>query len=631
MKLIKYFYLLIICFSVSSCADFLDNAPDDQLTLEIIFNDKERTEGWLANIYSGIPDVIWSYAKYIGYDTMSDDLTPSYRWTPWDWKPIDFTMGNWYTDSEWKSNFWNELPQRIRQAYIFIENVHPTRDLSEAEVENMKNEARFLIAYYYWINTNAYGSVPFFDDVVDVNAPVEELMKGQVPFDEMVDWVDGQLFDLSKKLPASYSEARMYGRATSIMCLAVRARMLLFAASPLVNGNPDYAGFQNYDGKERFNSTYSAEKWVRATKACKELIDAAHAAGHKLYYEYNEDGSIDPFMSYQNMMFRREADGNKEILFVRPDCNFGEYEGHATPRGCNGNGGLGVPQSLVDAFFMENGLPPILGYNADNTPIINATSGYSEKGFSTTEEVRNTKWNETQGDGKVTLANTFNMYCHREPRFYVSVLYNGAWFKSEGRTTRFMSGEWDGGPTHDAPQQGYLVRKKYHPETNRREGYTPYRPGIVYRLGEAYLNYAEALNESSPGSADILKYLNLIRERAGVPTYGSAAGQIPAPSGQAAMREAIYRERRVELNNEGIRYDDIRRLKLGEKLLNGDVMGMNFGGTKYSDDKNDPESFFVRTKSFRKIYSKKCYWFPVHQGEIDKDPTLVQAPFWVTK
>lgn len=101
----------------------------------------------------------------------------------------------------------------------------------------------------------------------------------------MVDWIDAQLVDLSKKLPASYlnESTQFYGRATSIMCLAVRARMLLFAASPLVNGNEWYAGFKNYDGKFRFSQTYDPAKWKRAADANRELIEAAHAAGHDWY------------------------------------------------------------------------------------------------------------------------------------------------------------------------------------------------------------------------------------------------------------------------------------------------------------------------------------------------------------
>lgn len=163
--------------------------------------------------------------------------------------------------------------------------------------------ACFLIAYYYWMMIEAYGSVPFFDGLADVNDP--NLMRGQIPFDEMVDWIDGQLVSLSKKLPTSWlsESTQFYGRATSIMCLAVRARMLLFAASPLVNGNEWYNGFKNYDGKDRFSQTYDASKWNRAADACKELIEAAHAAGHDLVREYNADGSIDPFMSCYNVLF----------------------------------------------------------------------------------------------------------------------------------------------------------------------------------------------------------------------------------------------------------------------------------------------------------------------------------------
>ena len=155
----------------------------------------------------------------------------------------------------------------------------------------------------------------------------------------------------------------------------------------------------------------------------------------------------------------------------------------------------------------------------------------------------------------------------------------------------------------------------------------------MYRLGEAYLNYAEALNESSPGDPDILKYLNLIRERAGVPEYGTGTDnngfqRIHCTNDQETVRELIRKERRVELCCEGIRYSDIRRWKLGEQFLNTDEYGMNFQGTSYSDDASDSHSFFVRSVVLKRVYQKKQYWFPIHQTEIDKDPTLVQAPFW---
>lgn len=615
MKFLNYITVILLIMTFTSCSDYLDQKPEDILTLEKVFNDKTRTEDWLAGIYSNIPDPYWGMIRDIGYDAFGDDMAPSTGWEQFGWDVIAKQRGDWNPTSNWGSDYWDILPKRIRSAYIFIENVKelPAQKVSEEEVRIMKNEARFLIAYYNFLLIQAYGPVPFNDGIRTAD---EDLLNERRPYDELVSWIDNELKEVSEELPATYSDASKFGRATSIMALAVRARMLLFAASPLVNGNPDYSGYTNSLGEPLFNATYDPQKWVRASNACKELIDAAHQAGHDLYYEYNDDGSIDPFLSYQNMLFRKTTDGNTEILFARPDVNHWEYDKHAQPRGTAGNGGLGVTQSLVDAFFMENGLP-----------IDDPNSGYVEKGFSQSSEFRNTKWIEVQGnqqgkEGQVTLPNTYNMYTHREPRFYISVLYNGAWYRRENRTTRFMKDEWDGGPTHDAPQNGYLARKKVHPDHDPRNGTNPYRPGILYRLGEAYLNYAEALNESDPGNPDILKYVNLIRERAGIP-------DLPGGMNQSEMREAIHRERRVELNCEmGLRYHDIRRWKIGEETLDREFYGMNFFGSQYCDDENNPDCYFVRKPYQERQFSKKNYWIPIHQTELDINPELVQNPFW---
>jgi starch-binding outer membrane protein, SusD/RagB family len=94
------------------------------------------------------------------------------------------------------------------------------------------------------------------------------------------------------------------------------------------------------------------------------------------------------------------------------------------------------------------------------------------------------------------------------------------------------------------------------------------------------------------------------------------------------MREAIRREKRVELNCEGIRYSDIRRWKIGEEVLNQDFTGMNFFGTQLSDDAGNANAYFKRTVYQTRVFTKKNYWFPVPQSEIDKNPNLVQNPFW---
>lgn len=604
---------------LTSCVDYLDKESDTELTLPMVFEDKTRIEGWLANVYSHVPDPYWGYARKLGWDILSDDMTASERWRQWDWKVIPMLLGEWTPSTDWDGNYWARLPQLIREANIFIENVHPLPDqgISATEVTYMKAEMRFMIAYYYYLLSNTYGPIPFKPNyIAPTDFNLADLMEGQRPYYEVVDWVDKELKEVAEILPAKYTEARKYGRATSIMCLAVRARMLLFAASPLVNGNPDYANHKNKDGENLFSTTADKTKWAYAAQACKELIDAAEAAGHKLYTEKNEDGTIDPFMSYQNLFLTRYDEGNTEILFARPGgSEYGEYEKHATPAASGGSGGLGVTQSLVDAFFMENGLP----INDDD-------SEYVETGFSVSDETRdNTVWDTEVNGGAITKSGTYNMYCHREPRFYITVSYNNSYFTQERRVFDFFNGSADNPHTHDAPQNGYLIRKKISPDLNVKQGTYKYRPGIVYRLGEAYLNYAEALNESDPGNGDILVYLNKIRERAGIRQYTTGATDenfIHVDlNDQAEMRKLIRAERRVELSCEGIRYDDLRRWKEAENVLNGDFYGMNFSG-------RDKSSFYVRTPYLKRVYKKAYYWFPIHQSEIDKNDKLVQSPYW---
>ena len=603
---------------LTSCVDYLDKEPDTELTLPMVFEDKTRIEGWLANVYSHVPDPYWGYARKLGWDILSDDMTASERWRQWDWKVIPMLLGEWTPSTDWDGNYWARLPQLIREANIFIENVHPLPEqgISATEVTYMKAEMRFMIAYYYYLLSNTYGPVPFKPNyIAPTDFNLADLMEGQRPYYEVVDWVDKELKEVAKILPPKYTEARKYGRATSIMCLAVRARMLLFAASPLVNGNPDYANHKNKDGENLFSTTEDKSKWAYAAQACKELIDAAEAAGHKLYTEKNDDGTIDPFMSYQNLFLTRYDEGNTEILFARPGgSEYGEYEKHATPAASGGSGGLGVTQSLVDAFFTENGLP------------INDDPEYVETGFSRSNETRdNTVWDTEVNGGAITTSGTYNMYCHREPRFYITVSYNNSYFTQEKRLFNFFNGSADNPHTHDAPQNGYLIRKKISPDLNVKQGTYKYRPGIVYRLGEAYLNYAEALNESDPGNVEILDYLNKIRERAGIRKYTTGdtdENNIHVDlNDQAEMRKLIRAERRVELSCEGIRYDDLRRWKEAENVLNGDFYGMNFSG-------KDNSSFYVRTPYLKRVYKKAYYWFPIHQSEIDKNDKLVQSPYW---
>ena len=639
-KIRKYIALgMIAMFSLSSCSDYLDREPDDQLTLETVFENKTNMERWLAYIYNATP----KFYNYDGADAVADELAPSVGWESQGFKAILYQNGNWTSASGGVINYWETFPMRIRQAYIFIKYAHALPDVTEKEVNYMKAECRFFIAYFHAVMAMTYGAVPIIRDATE-EITGETLLLKQEPFNTVVDWAANELLETSKLLPAYYDEDNKYGRITSIICLAMRARLLTFAASPLVNGNqdPDMVNMKNCDGVSIFDSTFKPERWKTAVDANKLLIDEAEKAGHKLYIETIGD-DVDAFQSYQNALMLRYNQGNMEILFPRTYDDAGYFDRQANPRSMGGAGAIGVTQSLVDAFFMNNGLVPITGYTNDGaTPVINSESGYSETGYSTVDESYKTTWmyatkggTEQETEHVIVPKNTYKMYCGREPRFYISVLYNEEyhWGKdksnAKNKFANFFSGGEDGGPSHDSPSAGYLIRKRVDPSAIPASSSGTYkkRQGVLYRLAEAYLSYAESLYEYSvamgtytDNETEILDYINRVRYRAGIPQYGKGADQIPVT--EAQLRDLIRRERRVELNCEaGIRFDDLRRWKEAETALNGKFYGMNALAKSTERDE-----YYKRT-----LYQTRrfiSYWWPIPQDDIDKNTNLRQLPGW---
>lgn len=639
-KIRKYIALgTIAMFSLSSCSDYLDKEPDDQLTLETVFENKTNMERWLAYIYNATP----KFYNYDGADAVADELAPSVGWESQGFKAILYQNGNWTSASGGVINYWETFPMRIRQAYIFIKYAHALPDVTEKEVNYMKAECRFFIAYFHAVMAMTYGAVPIIRDATE-EITGETLLLKQEPFNTVVDWAANELLETSKLLPAYYDEDNKYGRITSIICLAMRARLLTFAASPLVNGNQDsdMVNMKNCDGVSIFDSTFKPERWKTAVDANKLLIDEAEKAGHKLYIETIGD-DVDAFQSYQNALMLRYNQGNMEILFPRTYDDAGYFDRQANPRSMGGAGAIGVTQSLVDAFFMNNGLVPITGYTNDGaTPVINSESGYSETGYSTVDESYKTTWmyatkggTEQETEHVIVPKNTYKMYCGREPRFYISVLYNEEyhWGKdksnAKNKFANFFSGGEDGGPSHDSPSAGYLIRKRVDPSAIPASSSGTYkkRQGVLYRLAEAYLSYAESLYEYSVATGtytdnetEILDYINRVRYRAGIPQYGKGADQIPVT--EAQLRDLIRRERRVELNCEaGIRFDDLRRWKEAETALNGKFYGMNALAKSTERDE-----YYKRT-----LYQTRrfiSYWWPITQDDIDKNTNLRQLPGW---
>ncbi len=643
MKKIKFtIYLvmgLLAANFTTSCSDFLDKEPDTELTTEMVFQNRDKVYSWLSYIYNIIhtPDK-WALTAD-GYEILADDLVASRRWQQWDWKDVLGKIdGSWTINSPWGGNLWHMMPRYIRHGYIFENMAHalPENDLPQSEIDNMKNEVKFLCAYGWWLLAENYGGIPFKPDyIAPTDFTLSELMVGQSKFDDVVNYCDKEMLDAANALPAVYSDPAKYGRINKIMALTVRARMLLFAASPIVNGNKMYANYRNNEGEQIFNMTYDHNKWVKAVEAIKLVIDEAEAAGYELYKEVGPSGDIDPFMSTYNVHIKKWNEGNHEITFpvTKGNAYAGTFLRVTSVRNVGGGNGLGVYQGLVDAFFTENGLP-----------IDDPNSGYVEDGFSTSVEKRTdiTSWPYGTGvAGEITANGTYNMYCHREPRFYNAVSFHNSWLAVDGgRPYNFLYNYDDNvqsSSPHDAPQNGYLARKSLCVTDDYNNGAVIMtdRQAFLYRLAFTYLDYAEALNETYDDASkrvEALDYVNRIRERAGVRqyTFDNVAADdedyIHIDNTQEATRKAIRMERRVELCCENNRWYDIRRWMIAEDIpeMNGPCMGMNAQGRTRN-------TFHQRTATpdQDRVWKKQYYWFPIYIDEYEKNPNLVEGPFWV--
>lgn len=639
LKESKNFLILVIAIftllGMASC-DYLDKEPDTELTMDMAFENINKVYKSLSYCYSGIlsPEEM-SYCGAYAADELGDNFILNRTVGDWNYSyEVHLLYDGWTPTSWWEGvgDIFDTYPKLIRQSQLFQQRIHsiPDEGLTQDEVDNMKLECRFLICYYYWVQTMVFGPMPFSPTkAVSSDASTDEYYQKRAPMDSIVNWIDKELLNISEKLPAKYDESNKYGRITSIMALTLRSQMLLFNASPLVNGNSMYKDYANKDGEKLFSQEYDANKWVRAANACKLLIDKADSAGYKLYKEYNTDGSIDPFLSCQNLYFTYASGGNNEITFPYTGwysgCSNHTWEGYediAIARTLGHAGAMGVYQGAIDAFFMKNGLP-----------ITNSQSGYKEDGFSSVEDTRDTKFN---GDGKVggiTSSGTYNMWCNREPRFYVDVYFQGAYNKALGRKMDFRlssnlenNGNWNSSPTC------YLVRKKIYPDDHGSPNeVNTSRPSIIYRLGITYLDYAEAVNEAyndHDHRVEALKYLNQIRERAGVRLYSFSVNNdqfIKISDDQDAVRNVVRRERRVETFADGLRFIDIRRWMIAENIpeMNGPAIGMNW-------QSRDNSKFFQRTEitTHTRSWYKKYYWAPIPQSELDKNTNLVQSPYW---
>ena len=610
---------LALLLAAASC-DFLDVVPEGSPTQDDIYKTQAQAEKMLFMVYGKCPDLF--HAQAMPDLSGGDDLISSYYGSVryFSWKSLVYATSQesstntyfnmWGTTSGLPTgNYSYNIYEGIRYAYNFLNNIGSVPDISEANLRYWSGEAHFLIAHLHQILLEYYGPIVLAREEIDLNAPASSVNVPRSTYDECVNFIEEEFRKAADMLP-DYWGPIAYGRAIKATALAYRARLLLYSARKLFNGNELYKGIVNKNGDHLFPTQYDEKKWELAAQAAKDVMNL------NLYSLVGADGT-DPYASF-NTLFTSVGSGTggaTEKIYTRIASGY-QWRVVTTPPSVGGTayGGYGVTQKQVDAFAMANGRYPITGYTDGDQarPIIDPDAGYSESGFSKFKH-------PIYGDE----LETFKMYQNREPRFYVNVFWSGmTWHGANKKTANvqfYFNGNSGPGKSHNYPPTGYLAHKFTNPSIDTSTGNYGYLDFPVFRYAEILLNYVEALNEYDPSNADITLYLNMIRKRAGVPdieeVYPDAAGD------QTRMRELIRRERQVELCFENLRYFDTRTWMTAETDNNMPVYGMNISA---KDHKANGE-FWQRVickydggRDGNRVFTKRCYLFPISQEELDR-------------
>lgn len=639
---------------MSSCADYLDVDKYfyDQLSIDSAFSKRKYVDGWLSNAFEPIQYITEGEGMR---RWMSDDIVK--------YEGRDYQNGNYSasTNNGDSENLLLKAYEAVRKASTFIDNVDRCGELTQVEKADMKGQMRFIRAYAYWSLIRHFGPVPLIPEHgLDVSLSYEELSLPRASLDEIVEFIDQDLVIAARSLPMTRTVNNM-GRPTRGAALALRARILLWVASPLMNGNKDLFNVKDNHGRQLVPQEYDESKWAKAAAAAKEVMDLGI---YELYtiepdpetpeYErppYNAkysdknfpDGwaNVDPYLSYKSI-FDGTIIGSKnpELIFTRTSRGneqINHWVSNCMPRTLSGSNLIGVSQKQIDAYYMDNG---------QTVQEAKATGYYKEDGFTTSDNPLN------PGGAPFLPANVSWQYAHREPRFYASIAYCGSiWVCASANEAQYRNKQIfyyrdlnDGkqGFKEDCPLTGIGFKKFVNDEDAFTQGgYRMDKTENTIRYAEMLLIYAEALNELTPGQSytvekyngetmtvqrdvnEIRSAMKPIRMRAGVPDFDDVVYE-----NQELFRTALKRERQIELVGENcFRYYDLRRWKDALLEENQPLMGCNIN---ISDDETRIQEFYRPTvvASMPKVFTQRMYLWPFPDKELKRNVNLTQNPGW---
>jgi len=660
-RIAKSVLILQVVIGMTSCKDYLniDNYFDDEFNIDSVFTNARYMEAYMWGAAALFPDESHTIRSNYTPGPMATDeafngLTGG--GTANIYYGMDFATGNINPDHFGGLDQWQTYYKIIRKCNSILQNLDQPKDLNSTDRFRIEGYTRFIRAYAYYNILVDYGPpILLGDEVVNTNESLEYYDRPRATYDEAMEYTCTEFEKAAQLLPADVSILD-FGRPTKGAALALVARLRLIHASPLFNGGPVAASYfgnwtRKTDGVHYVNQEYDENRWAVAAAAAKRVMDLGK---YKLYTAIADESTpalpegvtsdpnfygtypngaagIDPFKSYSdNFTGEAVAAINPELIWGRntPYLNDNINKG-AFPPTLGGWGRFCVTQKVVDAYLMDDG-----------RTINEAKSDgyYSETGFTT--EPRNFS-------GYPLNAGVYNMYAHREMRFYASVGFNEAvWLALSSSTLNnytakyyYQDADGRGGVNATSPNYpitGYIIRKFTHPMdafTGTGARFIPKAYPII-RYAEILLSYAEALNNLTGSHSvqlgdqqytvtrdaeEIKNAFNLVRYRAGLP--GLTASQL---NDKAEVQKQIERERMVEFLWENRRFYDVRRWGIYEQTEREPIRGMNpDGATK--------ETYYQRvipgTSSFlTRQVNKKLVWVPIPRDEMRRLPSLDQNP-----
>lgn len=590
MKGIKTCLLLTVLLLTACNDNFLDITPPDRYSDGVVWTDKALINLFVNDIYVG---------QHYGFKSVMMSSICDEAMEVWGWETACVVQsaisptyigilapGGWVWNSQLS---WNHFYAKIRDCNIFLKNIEIS-GIEGDDINQLKGEVYFLRAYYYNLLMSFHGGVPLIAKVYDLG---EDYQIARNTLAETVDFIVKDLDTAIGLLPLSGDKAR----ATKGAAMALKARVLLYAASDLFNSKVSWSSDYSHPELVSYMDDNRRERWQKAKDAAKAVIDLNV---YKLIGEGGFATSEAASENYANIFLNKGTDEDIFLhFFDNTNYDFTDFNNRPNlgqlnePNGWYGWGGNTPIGQMVDSYEMING----------------------EK----------FDWNNPEYKAAP--------YKNRDPRFYASILYDGAPWRQRPSDTYGVDPEGivqtgyyensngtftPGLDTRQGPiyawngtYSGYYMRKFIDP-TIDHEHENQKLPFRQIRYAEVILNYVEACLELGE-EVEAVNYLNKIRVRAGMPT-------IPAGETGTALRERYRNERKIELAFEQHRYFDIRRWMIAPQVI------YNAKGVEIRYPYGSEIANYKLIDVQERAWENKSYFLPILRDEMNKNQLLIQNP-----